>query len=202
MRGVVFRNSARAIARLWRTSGPRRNGILLGQLGLFIIFMTGLSTALFAAEPQGVVLVGAGSSVPLPLYRKWAELYNQSNKNVQLQYVAMGSVEGVAQISHGVSDFGAGEGPLTAEERRTGNLTELPVVIIGIVPIYNLPGNPQMRFSGEVLADIYLGHIKYWNDPAIKKLNPGVNLPNMSINLVYRPGGKGSNYIFTEFLSR
>jgi len=202
MRSVVFRNTARTAARLCKTSGPRRIGITLGQLGLFIIFMTGLSTALFAAEPQGVVLVGAGSSVPLPLYRKWAELYNQSNKNVQLQYVAMGSVEGVAQISHGVSDFGAGEVPLTAEERRTGNLTELPVVIIGIVPIYNLPGNPQMRFSGEVLADIYLGHIKYWNDPAIKKLNPAVNLPNMSISVIYRPGGKGSNYVFTEFLSR
>jgi phosphate transport system substrate-binding protein len=161
-----------------------------------------LCAALFAAEPQGVVLVGAGSSVPLPLYRKWAELYNQNNKNVQLQYLAMGNVEGIAQISRGVSDFGAGEVPLSAEERRTGNLTELPVVIIGIVPIYNLPGNPQIRLSGEVLAEIYLGHIKNWNDPAIKKLNPAVNLPGMSINVIYRPGGKGSNYVFTEFLSR
>lgn len=201
MRSVVFRNAARALAPLWKTSGPRRNGILLGQLGLFI-FMAGLSVAMFAAEPQGVVLVGAGSSVPLPLYRKWAELYNQSNKNIQLQYVAMGNVEGIAQISRGISDFGAGEVPLSADERRTGNLTELPVVIIGIVPIYNLPGNPQIRFSGEVLAEIYLGHIRNWNDPAIKKLNPGVNFPNMSINVVYRPGGKGSNYVFTEFLSR
>ena len=200
MWGVVFRKAARTVA-LWKFSRPRRNGNLLGRLGLFTIFIAGLSAALFAAGPQGVVLVGAGSSVPLPLYRKWAELYNQSNKNVQLQYVAMGNVEGISQISHGVSDFGAGEVPLSPEERRTGNLTELPVVIIGIVPIYNLPGNPQLRFSGEVLADIYLGHIKYWNDPAIKKLNPTVNLPNMPINVIYRPGGKGSNYVFTEFLS-
>src|SRR5262249_50759371 len=122
MRSVVFRNAARVIARLWKTSRPRRNGILLGQLGLFIILLTGLCGTLFAAEPQGVVLVGAGSSVPLPLYRKWAELYNQTNKNVQLQYLAMGNVEGIAQITHGVSDFGAGEVPLSAEERRAGNL--------------------------------------------------------------------------------
>src|SRR5215813_9594024 len=98
MWGVVFSKTARTVA-LWNTSRPRRNGILLAQLGLFIILMAGLSAALFAVEPQGVVLVGAGSSVPLPLYRKWAELYNQSNKNVQLQYVAMGNVEGIAQIT-------------------------------------------------------------------------------------------------------
>lgn len=164
--------------------------------------MVGMCAALFAAEPEGVVLVGAGSSVPLPLYRKWADLYNQNNKTVQLQYLAMGNVEGIAQITKGISDFGAGEVPLSAEERRQGSLTELPVVMIGIVPIYNLPGNPQLRFSGEVLADIYLGSIKNWNDPAIKKLNPGVNLPNMPISVIYRPAGKGSNYVFTEFLSK
>jgi phosphate transport system substrate-binding protein len=164
--------------------------------------MAGLCAALFAAEPQGVVLVGAGSSVPLPLYRKWAELYNQNNQTVQLQYVAMGNVEGIAQISRGVSDFGAGEVPLSPEDRRAGSLTELPVVMIAIVPIYNLPGVPQLRLSGEVLAEVYLGQIKNWNDPAIRKLNPGVNLPNMPITVVNRPAGKGSNYVFTEFLSK
>lgn len=202
MRSVVFRSAARRVARLRRASRPRRNGILLGQFGLFIILLTGLSATLFAAESQDVVLVGAGSSVPLPLYRKWADQYNQSNKDVQLQYLAMGNAEGIVQITRGISDFGAGEVPLSAEERRAGTLTELPVVMIGIVPIYNLPGNPQLRFSGEVLADIYLGHIKNWNDPAIKRLNPGVNLPNLSIDVIYRPGGKGTNYVFTEFLSK
>jgi phosphate transport system substrate-binding protein len=202
MRSVLFRSAARAIARL-RTSRPRRNGNWLGNLKIFsIILMAGLCAAMFAAEPQGVVLVGAGSSVPLPLYRKWAELYNKSNQTVQLQYVAMGNVEGIAQISRGISDFGAGEVPLSAEERRVGNLTELPVVMIAIVPIYNLPGVGQLRLSGEVLADIYLGHIKNWNDPAIKKLNPGVSLPNMPIVVVNRPAGKGSNYVFTEYLSK
>jgi phosphate transport system substrate-binding protein len=164
--------------------------------------LAGLCTAVFAAGPQGVVLVGAGSSVPLPLYRKWADEYNQNNKAVQLQYLAMGNVEGIAQISHGISDFGAGEIPLSPEDRRVGNLTELPVVMIGIVPIYNLPKNPQLRFTGDVLAEIYLGRIKNWNDPAITRLNPGVLLPNMPINVIYRPPGKGSNYVFTEFLSK
>ena len=169
---------------------------------LVIILTVGLCAALSAAEPEGVVLVGAGSSVPLPLYRKWADLYNQNNKTVQLQYVAMGNVEGLAQISKGTSDFGAGELPLSAEERRAGNMSELPVVMIGIVPIYNLPGNPQLKLTGEVLAQIYLGSVRNWSDPAIKKLNPGVNLPNMAISVIYRPAGKGSNYVFTEYLSK
>jgi phosphate transport system substrate-binding protein len=202
MRSVIFRNAARATVRL-RTSWPRRNGNRLGSLKTFsIILMAGLCAALFAAEPQGVVLVGAGSSVPLPLYRKWAELYNKSNQTVQLQYVAMGNVEGIAQISRGISDFGAGEVPLSAEERRVGSLTELPVVMIAIVPIYNLPGVSQLKLSGDALAEIYLGHIKNWSDPAIKKLNPGVNLPNMPIAVINRPAGKGSNYVFTEYLSK
>jgi phosphate transport system substrate-binding protein len=169
---------------------------------LSILLFASLTIAAFAAEPRGVVLVGAGSSVPFPLYRKWAELYNETNQTVQLQYVAMGNVEGIAQITHGVSDFGAGEVPLSPEDRRLGNLTELPTVIIGIVPIYNLPGIQQLRLSGEVLAGVYLGQIKNWNDPAIAKLNPGINLPSMPIRVVYRPGGKGSNYVFTEFLSK
>src|ERR1051326_8950282 len=199
----VFRSAARKTAQLSKSGRPRRNGNLLGKWkSLATILIDSLCAAVFAAEPQGVVLVGAGSSVPLPLYRRWADLYNQNNKTVQLQYLAMGNVEGIAQITRGVSDFGAGELPLSAEERRGGNLSELPVVLIGIVPIYNLPGNPQLRFSGDLLAEIYLGQIKNWSDPAIKKLNPGVTLPSLPISVVYRPAGKGSNYVFTEFLSK
>jgi len=114
----------------------------------------------------------------------------------------MGTTEGIKQISNGTSDFGAGETPLTAEERRDGNLTDLPMVLIGIVPIYNLPGVPQLRLSGEVLAEIYLGRVKNWDDPAIAKLNPGVAFPKTSIRVIYRPAGKGSNYVFTDFLSK
>ncbi|HZU30393.1 MAG TPA: phosphate ABC transporter substrate-binding protein PstS [Candidatus Angelobacter sp.] len=175
-------------------SGPVR--------ALAIITMAVMCGTLFAAGPDGIVLVGAGSSVPLPLYHKWADIYNQDNKTVQLQYLAMGNAEGITQISRGISDFGAGELPLSPEERRVGNLNELPVVLIGIVPIYNLPGNPQLRLTGDVLSDIYLGHIKTWNDPALVKLNSAIKLPNLPINIIYRPAGKGSNYVFTEFLSK
>ena len=197
-----FRSAARRNARVTLASRSRRSGSPLAVGALFIIFFAGVSVWLTAAEPQGIVLVGAGSSVPLPLYRKWADVYNQANKNVQLQYVAMGNAEGITQITKGVSDFGAGELPLSPEQRHAGNLTELPVVIIGIVPIYNLPGNPHLRLSGEALAEIYLGHIKNWNDPALAKLNPGVSFPNAPIHVIYRPGGKGSNYVFTEYLSK
>ena len=199
MRDGEIRGAARNTARPSLTGKPRRNGKLIS---ITITILAGLCAALFAAEPQGVVLVGAGSSVPLPLYRKWADLYNQNNKTVQLQYVALGTVEGIAQITHGTSDFGAGEVPLTAEQRRIGNLTELPVVLIGIVPIYNLPNIQNLRLSGDVLAEVYLGHISHWNDPAIVKLNPGTSLPNLPIRVIYRPAGKGSNYVFTEYLSK
>jgi len=198
----VTRRGAAGIAARQSTSGALWNGLGSWASLIILILVTGCCAALSAAEPEGVVLVGAGSSVPLPLYRKWADLYNQNNKTVQLQYVAMGNVEGIAQITKGTSDFGAGEVPLSAEQRSAGNLSEIPVVMIGIVPIYNLPGNPQLRFSGEVLAEIYLGSIRNWSDPAIKKLNPNVNLPNMAISVIYLPAGKGSNYVFTEYLSK
>jgi phosphate transport system substrate-binding protein len=197
------KGACREAARALISSRPRRNGNWLGWTKLIsITILAGLCAALFAAEPQGVVLVGAGSSVPLPLYHKWADLYNQNNRTVQLQYLPLGTIEGIAQITHGTSDFGAGEVPLTAEQRRLGNLTELPVVLIGIVPIYNLPNIPNLRLSGDVLAEIYLGQITHWNDPAIVKLNPGTALPNLAIRLIYRPAGKGSNYVFTEYLSK
>src|ERR1043166_7455944 len=119
---AAFRGVARQTAQL-SPAKPRRNGNWLGSWkSLAIVFMIALCSALFAAEPEGVVLVGAGSSVPLPLYRKWADLYNQTNKTVQLQYLAMGNVEGIAQITKGISDFGAGELPLSAEDRRQNNL--------------------------------------------------------------------------------
>ena len=200
MTDVEVCRAGRKSARASITSRPCRNANWLKK---FLIILTGcLCVAGFAAEPQGVVLVGAGSSVPLPLYRKWADLYNENNKTVQLQYLPLGTIEGITQITHGTSDFGAGEVPLTVEQRRLGNLTELPVVLIGIVPIYNLPNIQNLRLSGDVLAQVYLGHISQWNDPAIVKLNPGTALPNLPIRVIYRPAGKGSNYVFTEYLSK
>jgi phosphate transport system substrate-binding protein len=179
--------------------GGRVRGLLLA---LALLLVVGLCQPSGWAQ-EAVVLVGSGSSVPAPLYTKWAEEYNKRNSGTQMRYLPIGTSEGIKQISHGSGDFGAGEVPLTTKEREEGNLMELPVVIIGIVPIYNLPGVHQdLRFSGEVLAEIFMGTVKNWNAPQLAKLNPDVTLPDMPIKVVFRPGGKGSNYVFSEFLSK
>ena len=152
---------------------------------------------------QATVLVGSGSTVPAPLYNRWAQEYSKRNPRIQMRYVPIGTSEGIKQISHGTGDFGAGEAPLTEKERKEGDLIELPAVLIGIVPIYNLPDvHQEMRLSGEVLAEIFLGNVKTWNAPQIAKLNPDISLPNAAIRVIQRPAGKGSNYVFTDFLSR
>jgi phosphate transport system substrate-binding protein len=158
---------------------------------------------LFAADSSTVTLVGGGSTVPLPLYKKWKEVYNRRSPNIQMEYVPFGSAEGITQISNGKSDFGAGEVLLTQEERAKGGLLQLPVAIIGITPVYSLPGmREELKFTGELLAEIFLGEVKNWNDPRIAKLNPGISLPDLPIQVIYRPAGKGTNYVFTDFLSK
>lgn len=150
-----------------------------------------------------IALVGSGSSVPGPLYNKWAEEYNKRSPKIQMRYLPLGTSESIKQISHGNGDFAAGEMPLTAKERSEGSLLEWPAILIAIVPIYNLPGTTgELRFSGAVLADIFLGRVKTWNSPAIAKLNPRVSLPELPIKVIYRPAGKGSNYVFSDFLSK
>src|SRR5579863_1753020 len=176
-------------------------GLLLRNCLLPLITL-GLCAA--SALAQGaVVLVGSGSSVPAPLYNRWAQEFGKRNPNLQMRYLTVGTSEGIKQISHGSGDFAAGEAPLTDKERTEGGLIELPVVLVGIVPIYNLPEvHQELRLSGEVLAEIFLGDIKMWNAPQIAKLNPDVTLPNLPIQVVNRPAGKGSNYVFTDFLSK
>jgi phosphate transport system substrate-binding protein len=192
-----------ATARLSQSSiTQHRDGfsicLTVSLLFLFVCAMPGTA----ANAQNGIVLVGAGSTVPAPLYNRWAQEYGKRKSNIQLRYLPVGTSEGVKQISHSAGDFGAGEAQLTEKERKEGSLLELPVVLIGIVPIYNLPDRQELRLSGEVLAGIYLGDIKTWNAPQIARLNPDVNLPNLSIHVFNRPAGKGSNYVFTEFLSK
>jgi phosphate transport system substrate-binding protein len=150
-----------------------------------------------------VVLVGSGSSVPAPLYKRWAQEYGNSKNTIRMRYLPSSTSDGIEQISHGAGDFGAGEAPLSEKERKDGGLIQLPVVLIAIVPIYNLPDlHQQLRLSGEVLAEIFLGEVKRWNAPQIAKLNPDISLPDFPIKVITRPPGKGSNYIFTDFLSK
>lgn len=168
---------------------------------LFFIVALSFSNAPARAQ-NALVLVGSGSSVPAPLYNRWAQEYARHSK-IQVRYVPIGTSEGIKQISHGAGDFGAGEARLTETERKEDGLIEIPAVLIGIVPIYNLPEvHGELRFSGELLAEIFLGEVKTWNAPSIAKLNPDVSLPSVKIQVVNRPGGKGSNYVFTDFLSK
>jgi phosphate transport system substrate-binding protein len=157
-----------------------------------------------AVAQDTIVLVGSGSNVPLYLYDAWTREFNQHNTGVQVRYLPLGTAEGIKQISHGVGDFGGGEVPLSDEQIHGAGirLISLPAVLVGIVPVYNLPGNPQLNFSGELLGEIYLGSVRNWQDSRIAKLNPGVTLPNLPLKVVHRSPGKGSNYIFTDFLSK
>lgn len=184
-----------------RTAQRGSSRSLLSHIWLLPIFVLGLCGALAKAQER-LVLVGSGSTVPAPLFNRWTQEYKR-NPNLQMRYLPVGTSEGIKQISHGAGDFAAGEAQLTDKERKEGSLIELPVVIIGIVPIYNLPDiRQELRLSGEVLAGIYLGDVKTWNAPQIVKLNPGITLPDLPIQVVNRPAGKGSNYVFTDFLSK
>jgi phosphate transport system substrate-binding protein len=172
------------------------------QIWLVSVVVLGLCSAFVEAQ-ETVVLVGSGSSVPAPLYSRWTLEYGKRNPHIQMRYVPLGTSEGIKQISHGSGDFGAGEVLLAPKERADDGLIELPAVLVAIVPVYNLPGlRQELRLSGEVLAGIFLGDVKAWNAPPIVKLNPDMALPNMPIQVVNRPPGKGSNYVFTDFLSK
>jgi phosphate transport system substrate-binding protein len=151
-----------------------------------------------------ISIVGSGSNVPTPLYSVWTDEFNKKNSKIQVRYLSMSTMEGIRQISSGSGDFAAGEIPLTREQMESGkiSLTQIPTVLVGIVPIYNLPGDPEIKFSGEVLAHIFMGTITNWKDPRIAKLNPNLKMPDLQIAVVHRTPGKGSNYILTDFLSR
>ena len=155
------------------------------------------------ASAQSTVLVGTGSTVPQPLFEAWADALNKSESDIQLRYLPMGAAEGLQQVSKGSGDFGAGEIRLTTKELQKAGVTMIPVAVVGIVPIYNVPGlRGDLQFNGDVLANIFLGNIRNWNDPKIAKLNPTLKLPDAAIHVVHRSDGKGSNYIFSTFLAK
>jgi phosphate transport system substrate-binding protein len=177
-------------------------GFDVGIFWFVSILALGLFPALSLAQDQ-ITLVGSGGSSPVPVFRGWAAEFSKQKPGIKMEYLVLGTSNSIDQISRGSGDFGAGDTALTPEQRAKGSLVEFPVMLIGVVPIYNLPGPPQeLKFSGEVLAAIYLGHIKNWNAPQIAKLNPGATLPDVPIKVVYRTAGKGTSFIFTDFLSK
>lgn len=168
-----------------------------------VIFITALLSIFSMTAAASVVLTGAGATFPYPLYVKWAQAYKTSSGN-QLNYQPIGSGGGIKQIQAKTVDFGASDKPLTSEELRKANLVQFPAVVGGVVSIVNLPDikNNELILSGDVLANIYLGNIKNWNDTKIAALNPSISLPNLPITVVHRSDGSGTTFLFTDYLSK
>jgi phosphate transport system substrate-binding protein len=167
----------------------------------------GLATTLFAASlclaSQAAEITGAGSSFVYPVLSKWSAAYNAKTGN-KVNYQSIGSGGGIAQIEAATVDFGASDKPLSADDLRKYGLGQFPVVIGGIVPVINVPGvaTGAMKLDGAVLADIFLGNIKRWNEPAIAALNPGITLPDTRITVVHRSDGSGTTFIWSNYLSK
>ena len=161
----------------------------------------GLAGTAGAGEVKGIS--GAGATFPYPVYAKWAEAY--ANKTgVKMNYQSIGSGGGIKQIKAKTVDFGASDAPLKPEELDAAGLMQFPMVMGGVVPVVNIPGiKPgDIKLSGEVFANIFLGKIKKWDDKAITALNKGLKLPNTQISVVHRSDGSGTTWIFTNYLSK
>ncbi len=173
----------------------RRSILTLIAAGLMVV-------AMVAAGWAEVTINGAGATFPYPLYSRWAHKYQELTK-VKLNYQSIGSGGGIAQIKAKTVDFGASDEVMKSEELKQAGLVQFPTVIGGVVPIVNLPGigANAITLSPQVLADIFLGKIKTWNDPGIAKINPTVKLPNTPIMIVHRADGSGTTWIFTNYLS-
>jgi phosphate transport system substrate-binding protein len=157
----------------------------------------------FGVAAHAVDITGAGATFPYPIYAKWAEAYKQKT-GVGMNYQSIGSGGGIAQIKAKTVDFGASDMPLKPEDLQAAGLTQFPAIIGGVVPVVNIDGiaSGALRFTGPVLADIYLGKIKKWNDKAIADLNPGIKLPEEPITVVRRSDGSGTSFIWTDYLSK
>jgi phosphate transport system substrate-binding protein len=170
------------------------------------IFLAALVAVLPCGNAQSsMTLVATGSSLPEPLYVAWGDEYHKKHPQAQFRYLAEGTAESSRMILAGIGDLGGGDAPTPERELKSARspILELPAVLIGIVIVYNLPSAPgELRLSGPVLADIFLGKIKTWSDPAIAKLNPGMKLPAKAIQVIHRTDGKGSNYILSDFLCK
>ncbi len=166
-------------------------------------FALSLLGLLAATQVRAMDITGAGATFPYPIYAKWAEAYKVASGN-GLNYQSIGSGGGIKQIKAKTVDFGATDKPLAKEELDRDHLVQWPMVIGGVVPVVNAVGIApgQLKLSGELLADIYLGKVKKWNDPAIQALNKGVKLPNQDILVVSRSDGSGTTFIFTHYLSQ
>jgi phosphate transport system substrate-binding protein len=161
--------------------------------------------ALVTAGASAQNINGAGATFPYPIYSKWFSEYSQLHPNVKINYQSIGSGGGIHQVTEGTVDFGAADVTMTDQQLSQAKVKvmALPTVLGAVVPVYNVPGlNKELNFSGDVIADIYLGKVTKWSDPRIAKDNPGANLPDKAILPVYRSEGSGTTFIFSDFLSK
>ncbi len=171
--------------------------LLTGLLGLATL------TAQAADAPANVALTASGSTFVKPVMDKWAETYSMVDPSVKINYSGGGSGTGQKDVLNGVVDFAGSDGPMTDEQLKTAKtkILHLPVVAGAVVIIYNVPGVSTLKFDGPTIANIFLGKITKWNDPAIASQNPGVKLPDTDISTVHRSDGSGTTYIFTDYLA-
>jgi phosphate transport system substrate-binding protein len=168
-----------------------------------VISIAAVSTLAFASVSSATDITGAGATFPYPAYAKWAEAY-KAKTGVSMNYQSIGSGGGIKQINAKTVDFGASDMPLTPDVLAKDGLMQFPTIIGGVVPVINVNGiaNNQLHLDGTTLADIYLGKITKWNDPAIVALNKDVKLPDDIITVVHRSDGSGTSFIFTNYLSK
>ena len=161
------------------------------------------AAATLSLSASAVDITGAGATFPYPIYAKWADAYKKQTGN-GMNYQSIGSGGGIKQITAKTVDFGASDMPMKAEDLEKNGLVQFPAIMGGVVPVVKVAGVApgQLRFTGPLLADIYLGKVKKWNDPAIAKLNPGVKLPDREITVVYRSDGSGTTFLWTNYLSK
>ena len=169
--------------------------VSLGVVGLLI----------GGAAAQTIQINGAGATFPYPIYSKWFSEYNKLHSNIQINYQSVGSGAGIQQVIKQTVFFGATDGPMTEEQQQNapGKILHFPTVLGAVVPVYNIPNvTAELKFSGPLLADIFLGKVTKWNDPAIVKLNAGVTLPATDITVAHRADGSGTTYIWVDYLSK
>jgi phosphate transport system substrate-binding protein len=164
----------------------------------FVLSVLAISVA------QSQKLTAAGATFPYPVYSKWFSEYSAAHPGVEINYQSIGSGGGIRQVTAGLVDFGASDMPMTDEALGSSKvkLIHIPTVLGAVVPIFNVPGVGDIKFSGSVLADIFLGKISNWNDGLIAKDNPGVKLPDQKIIIVHRSDGSGTSFIWTDYLSK
>jgi phosphate transport system substrate-binding protein len=150
-------------------------------------------------------LNGAGATFPNPIYQKWFSEYHNQHSDVEINYQSIGSGGGIRQLQAGTVDFGASDMPVNDEQLKQfkTRILQLPTVLGAVVPAYNIPGvSSDVKFTPDVLANIYLGKISKWNDPRIAQANPGVKFPDQTITVVHRSDGSGTTFVFTDYLSK